>query len=231
MGHPKKLRKKWKRPRKLFDKDRIRFEKELKREYGFRRKKEIWKLEYDFKNIKRQARKILATKDKEAEKILIEKMDKMNILPKNSDLEDVLSLELKSLCDRRLQTILQKKGIANTVNHARQLITHKKVIVGNRIINQPNYLVSKEEEKNIKLKEKIKKEKPEKKEEVKEEKPENGKVKEEPKQEEKSGKEQKTEEKVKEEKPKEPEKIGEKPAEESKKEKSEETKEKNADKQ
>lgn len=169
MGHPKKLRKKWKRPKKLFDKERIKLEKELKKEYGFRRKKEIWKLEFDFKNIKRRARKILATKDKEAEKILIGKMVKMNILPKNSDLEDVLNLELKNLCDRRLQTVLHKKGIANTVNHARQLITHKKVLVGDRIINQPNYLVSKEEEKNIKLIEKIRKEKPKEKEEIKEE--------------------------------------------------------------
>ncbi len=158
MGHPKKLRKKWRRPRKLFDKDRIKLEKELKKEYGFRRKKEIWKLEFDFKRIKRRARKILATKDKEAEKILIEKMNKLNILPKNSGLEDILNLKLKNLCDRRLQTILHKKGVANTVIHARQLITHKKVIVGDRIINQPNYLVSKEEEENIKLKEKIKKE-------------------------------------------------------------------------
>ncbi len=194
MGHPKKLRKKWRRPRKLFDKDRIKLEKELKKEYGFRRKKEIWKLEFDFKRIKRRARKILATKDKEAEKILIEKMNKLNILPKNSGLEDILNLKLKNLCDRRLQTILYKKGVANTVIHARQLITHKKVIVGDRVINQPNYLVSKEEE-NIKLKEKPK-------EEVKEKEPvetkEDGKkveekVNEEPKPEEKFDK--KTEEK------------------------------------
>ncbi len=196
MGHPKKLRKKWRRPRKLFDKDRIKLEKELKKEYGFRRKKEIWKLEFDFKRIKRRARKILATKDKEAEKILIEKMNKLNILPKNSGLEDILNLKLKNLCDRRLQTILHKKGVANTIKHGRQLITHKKVIVGDRIINQPNYLVSKEEEENIKMKEKIKKE------EVKEKEPvetkEGGKkveekVNEEPKPEEKFDK--KTEEK------------------------------------
>jgi len=165
MGHPKKLRKKWKRPRKMFDRERIKFEKELKKKYGFKRKKEIWKLEYDFKNIIRRARKILATKDKEAEKILLNKLVKYGLINEKSDLEDVLNLKLDDFCSRRLQTIVYKKGIANTINHARQLITHKKIIVGDRIINQPNYFVSKEEEKKIKLKEKPKKDKSEKKEE------------------------------------------------------------------
>ena len=154
MGHPKKLRKKWKRPKKLFDKARIDYEKELKKKYGFRRKKEIWKIEYVFKNIKRRARKILAIKDEKSEKILIEKVAKMGLLEKNSTLDDVLNLKLEDFCDRRLQTIVYKKGLGNTIKHARQLIAHKKVMVGDRIINQPNYLVSREEENKIKLKEK-----------------------------------------------------------------------------
>jgi len=159
MGHPKKLRKKWKRPKKLFDKARIDYEKELKKKYGFRRKKEIWKLEYVFKNIKRRARKILAIKDEKSEKILIEKVAKMGLLEKNSTLDDVLNLKLEDFCDRRLQTIVYKKGLGNTIKHARQLIAHKKVMVGDRIINQPNYLVSREEENKIKLKENVREKK------------------------------------------------------------------------
>ena len=156
MGHPKKLRKNWKRPKKMFDKSRIEFEKKLKKTYGFKRKREIWKIEYEFKTIKRRARKILASRDKEAEKILTEKINKIGLLSKPS-LEEILNLQLEDLCNRRLQTIVQKKGLANTVNHARQLIIHKKVIIGEKIITQPNYIVAIGEEENIKIRKKVKK--------------------------------------------------------------------------
>ncbi|MCK4429137.1 MAG: 30S ribosomal protein S4 [Candidatus Aenigmarchaeota archaeon] len=178
MGHPKKFRRKWNRPKKLFDKVRIEFELDLKREYGFRRKREIWKLENDFKNIKRRARKISAEKDKEGEKMLINKLVKLNLMEKsNTGLEGVLNLKLEDFCERRLQTILRKKGIANTVKQARQLIAHKKVLVADRIINQPNYIVSAEEESKILLRKKEKKKevKEDKKEVVEESKDENKK--------------------------------------------------------
>ena len=171
MGHPKKFRRKWNRPKKMFDKVRIEFELDLKRTYGFRRKRELWKLENDFKNMKRRARKIFAEKDKESEKILINKLVKLNLMEKsNTGLEDVLNLKLEDFCERRLQTILHKKGIANTVKQARQFIAHKKVLVGDRIINLPNYIVSAEEENKILLKKKEKKKevKEDKKEEVEE---------------------------------------------------------------
>ena len=157
MGDPKKLRKQWEKPKKLFDKARIERERKLVRTYGFRRKREIWKIEYLFKSYKRRARKILASYDSQEKDILINKLAGLGILSKSSSLDDVLNLNLEAFCERRLQTILYRKGLANTIKQARQLITHKKVLVGDRIIDQPNYLVSKEEEKKIKLKEKLKK--------------------------------------------------------------------------
>lgn len=175
MGHPKKLRKKWRRPLKPFDKTRIKAEVVLKRTYGFRRKREIWRLDQEFKNYSRRGRRILATKDKDSEKVLLEKLVKLGLLKKNAKLDDALSLTLEDFCNRRLQTIVHKKGIAGTVKEARQMIVHKKVFVSERIIDQPNYLVSVEEEGKIKLKPKPKKklaEKPKPEAEVQEEKEE-----------------------------------------------------------
>jgi len=160
MGDPKRLRRKWKRPRKIFNTARIVADKELKKNYGFRRKKEIWRLDYTFKHLMRRARKILATKDKKAEDILMNKLIKMGLITKKVPIEEVLNLNFEDLCERRLQTILFKKGLANTLKQARQFISHKKVIVGEKMVNQPNYIVLKNEEDKIKLKEKIKKPKP-----------------------------------------------------------------------
>ncbi len=154
MGDPKKLRRKWKRPRKTFNTARIAADKELKRDHGFRRKKEIWRLDYAFKHLMRRARKILATKDKEAEEILMNKLIKMGLIEKKVHIDEILSMSFEDLCERRLQTILFKKGLATTLKEARQFIAHKKVRVGDKMVNQPNYLVLKDEEDKIKLKEK-----------------------------------------------------------------------------
>ena len=43
MGHPKKQKKKYERPRKPYDKVRIEKEKNILHEFGLRRKKEIWR--------------------------------------------------------------------------------------------------------------------------------------------------------------------------------------------
>ena len=86
-----------------------------------------------------------------------------------------MGLNKKDYLKRRLQTIVFKKGLASTIKAARQLIVHKKVLVDNKVVNVPSYIVPVALEGKIKLKEKkknIKKEekpKEETKTEVKEE--------------------------------------------------------------
>jgi ribosomal protein uS4 len=154
MGSPKKLRKGWSRPKKPFDRARLEYEAELKKEYGFKRKREIWKIKQKFKNIKRRARTILATHDENEKKVLMEKLQKYGIADKNASIDDVLNLSLEAFCNRRLQTVVLKKGMANTNGHARQIITHRKILIGETIVDMPNYMVSLEDEKKIKVKEK-----------------------------------------------------------------------------
>ena len=51
--------------------------------------------------------------------------------------------------ERRLQTIVMKKGLARTIKQARQMITHKHIIVGNKVIPSPSYLVTVDDESRI----------------------------------------------------------------------------------
>ncbi|MEM4251575.1 MAG: S4 domain-containing protein, partial [Candidatus Bathyarchaeia archaeon] len=57
----------------------------------------------------------------------------------------------KDILERRLQTITFRKGLAKSIQQARQLVTHGHVQLGARSISIPGYLVSRVEEPNIRL--------------------------------------------------------------------------------
>jgi len=70
--------------------------------------------------------------------------------------DEVLSLTPEDLFERRLQTIVYKKGLAKTIKHARQLIAHRKIRINGIIATSPNRIVLREEEDKIELVEKKK---------------------------------------------------------------------------
>lgn len=152
MGDPRKQHKKYDRPRKLFDRTRISEENELLKKYGLKNKREIWKGKFKIDNIRRQAKGLMNNVEKQKE--FLEKLRKQGLNVKNID--DVLSLKKEDLFERRLQTMIVRKGIARTFKHARQLIAHKHIAVSDRIINIPSYLVPIGLEKDITLMNKIK---------------------------------------------------------------------------
>jgi len=158
MGHPKKQRKKYESPLKPYDKDRIEREKRIKKEFGLRKKRDIWRAVSVLRTIRRRARALQAKKDKIKEKELLDHLYKLNLIRKDSTIDDVLGLSVEDILNRRLQTIVYKKGLARTAKHARQLIVHNHVLVNNRKIAYPSYFVTKEEENNIKLDSKMLKE-------------------------------------------------------------------------
>lgn len=147
----KRQRKKYERPRRPWDKDRILREKELLKTFGLRRKREIWTAEALLRKYRRMARELAAKKNKEREKVLINKLVKMGLLEKGADLDDVLSLTVENVLERRLQTIIFRKGLTTTPKQARQFIVHGKVVLDERKISYPSYLVVKEEEGKIKV--------------------------------------------------------------------------------
>ena len=148
MGDPRRLKKKYKTPRHPWQKDRIEKEKELLKVYGLKNKKEIWKAMSKLKRITRQAKTIigLPPEKKEAEaKKLLEKLDKYNLIDKNSKIEDVLNLTVEDILNRRLQTQVYKQGLARTIKQARQFIIHGHIFVSGQKIDMPSYMVKKDD--------------------------------------------------------------------------------------
>ncbi|MBU0532107.1 30S ribosomal protein S4 [Candidatus Micrarchaeota archaeon] len=152
MGDPPKFRNKFERPKKLWDVDRIRHDSALKNEYGLKNMSEIWRANEELKKYRREARRLLSVTEEErrddAQKIL-QKLDKFGILKKGSSIDDVLSLEVRVVLERRLQTLLVRKGLARTMVQARQLVTHGFVSLGGRKITRPGYMVTVHEEPTI----------------------------------------------------------------------------------
>jgi small subunit ribosomal protein S4 len=147
MGDPRKQHKKYARPRKLFEKTRMSEEDELLKKYGLKNKREIWKGEFKIENIRKQAKSLINSTEKQKE--FLEKLRGQGLNVKTID--EVLSLKKENLFERRLQTMLVRKGLTRTFKHARQIIAHKHVAVAGRIINIPSYLVPVELEKDIRI--------------------------------------------------------------------------------
>jgi ribosomal protein S4 len=64
-------------------------------------------------------------------------------------MEDVLSLTVKDILDRRLQTIVYNQGLTKSVKQARQFIVHGHIFVGDKKVTIPSYLVLAGEEDKI----------------------------------------------------------------------------------
>jgi small subunit ribosomal protein S4 len=57
-----------------------------------------------------------------------------------------LDLTIEDVLERRLQTIVFRKGLTKTIHQARQLITHGHITIGKKRITVPSYIVAKAEE-------------------------------------------------------------------------------------
>ena len=147
----KRQRKKYKRPKILWSKERIEREKGLSRAFGLRRNMEVWKTETLLRKYRRLARKLATMRNEKTEKDLVRRLADLGILKETASLDDVLGLTVKDILERRLQTRVHRLGLANTPMHSRQLIVHGHVLVGGRKITYPSYMVSKEEEGQIKV--------------------------------------------------------------------------------
>ncbi len=149
MGDPKKPKKKYERPRKPWDRRVLEESTRLAGLYGLRNKRELWRAAYIARKYRRIARKLLELPKEQRvkeERIIIGKLQRMGMLGEGAVLDDILDLSTESILERRLQTLVWRKGFAKTPYMARQLIVHGKVRVAGRRIRQPGYLVPVEEE-------------------------------------------------------------------------------------
>ncbi len=156
----KRKHKIYSRPKRPFDKVRIEEEAKIKEEFGLKNKREIWKADAKIASMREKAKKLISANESEKE-AFFKRLKKMGF--NVNSIGDVLSLDKRDYLKRRLQTILVEKKLANTPKSARQLITHKKVLINGNSINAPSYIVPVEFENKISLREqkvknKIKKE-------------------------------------------------------------------------
>ncbi len=155
MGDQKFQRKNYSTPRHPWEKERIDFEHELLVKYGLKSKRELWREEAILSNFRAQARNLQAKiryDDPLAKKqfhLLLSKLDKLNLLGENATLDDILSLNLENILDRRLQTVVYQQNLASTMKQARQLIVHRHIKVEGRITTIPGMFVEKEFEDKI----------------------------------------------------------------------------------
>jgi small subunit ribosomal protein S4 len=70
----------------------------------------------------------------------------MGLLSKGAGLDDALGLTVENILERRLQTVLLRKGMATTPKQSRQLIVHGHVkIGGKKSVNPGRFLTVSEE--------------------------------------------------------------------------------------
>ena len=131
---------------------RLSEEKEVRKEYGLRNKREIWRVESILRKYRRASRRIqgekVATGEKELpeEKDIIESLKKRGVIKSEAVLKDILSLKLEDFFERRLQTQVYRKGLSKSIRQARQFIIHGHISVGGRKTTIPSYFVSLDEE-------------------------------------------------------------------------------------
>jgi small subunit ribosomal protein S4 len=152
MGDPRKIRKKYDTPIHPWQKERIEEEKRLISEYGLGKKREIWSMLTKLKNFKNQAKSLVSRIDAQAEvekKQLLDKLVRLGLMKAEDTMDKVLGLEVDELLERRIQTVLVRKKLARSMKQARQFITHGHILIGNKKVTFPSYLVTLEEESKI----------------------------------------------------------------------------------
>ena len=157
MGDPGKQRSRYSGPSHPWQRERMETESVLKDKYGLKNKREIWRTVSLLKKFKNQTKKIIAgaqgaspeSQIKKEEEQLRTKLSGLGVIDKSAPIESILDLSPESIMDRRLQTVVVTKGLARTMNQARQFVVHKHIMVGDQCVNIPSYLVKKEEEKKI----------------------------------------------------------------------------------
>lgn len=145
----RRISKRFKKPRMSWDSDEISERKDIMKDYGLRRRKEILIAQEILRNYRRRARELIAEQDERKVKVLLDKLIKLGLLKEGSGLDDVLALTINDILERRLQTLVWKKGMASTVLHSRQSITHGHVTIEGKKTKSPAYIVPIEEEKKI----------------------------------------------------------------------------------
>ena len=149
MGDPKKARRQYETPKKLWEIKRIDEDKGFREEFGLKNSRELWRINTTLRKVRREARRLLSKKGKNTEERterLLKRVRSFLLNNPTCTLDDVLTLGVRDILSRRLQSIVFKKRFATTMRGARQLITHGHIGVDGKRVSAPSYLVKFAEE-------------------------------------------------------------------------------------
>jgi small subunit ribosomal protein S4 len=154
LGDPKNPRKIWRKPKRPLNYDLLNEELYVLGTFGLKNKRELWKAHTELSRVRKQARSLLALTQEVRERkepTLMKSLVRVGFVKENSTLDDVLNLKVTDLLSRRLQTIVQKKGLIKSPYQARQAVVHGHVMIGNRVVTVPSYTVEVDEENEVHL--------------------------------------------------------------------------------
>ena len=152
MGDPKTPSRTWRKPKRPFNYDLKMEELKTVGTFGLKTKRELWKTHTELSRVRHQARSLLALRQEvrqRKEPVLIKSLSRIGLVEESSTLDDVLNLQVTDLLSRRLQTIVHKKLNFKTPYQARQAVIHGHIMIDERIVSVPSYIVKIEEEKKI----------------------------------------------------------------------------------
>jgi len=138
-------------PNHPFQGERIAEEHGLLDTYGLKNKEELWRVQSQLRSFRREARDLLGSAQtadaaEEAGAEFLARLKRIGVLDEGDELDDILSLEINDVLERRLQTVAYRKGLANTTQQARQFIVHGHVTVDGARVTRPSYTVDVDEE-------------------------------------------------------------------------------------
>ena len=154
MGYPGKNHKQYATPKRRFEKTRLEDEKKLLIDYGLRNKRELWKAQSVLRKYRSAARELVALRSaglnvdeyQKKKDQLTNHLYRYGLVGEGADLGDILALKVEQQLDRRLQTLVQRKGLARSPKQARQFITHGHIAIACRRVTVPGYRVARSEE-------------------------------------------------------------------------------------
>lgn len=152
MGDPKRRRKQYTTPSHPWQGARIDAENKLCKEYGLKNKREVWNAHAKIGNYRGQARRLIGKTDPQSEELkkeLLTHLQRYGIIEKGAKVEDILAMSVNNVLERRLQTIVHKKGISNSPKDARQMIVHGHISMNGSIIAVPSAFILQEVEGTI----------------------------------------------------------------------------------
>ena len=153
MGDPKRTRKSYATPRHPWRRDQLEVELHLIGDFGLRNKRELWRYKTMLSEVRGIARSLLGSTGEERERLereYLSKLGRIGVLSESASIDDVLDLDIRDLIERRLQTMVFRRGMAKTLYQARQLVSHGHISVAGKVVSVPGYLVKRDEEGKLK---------------------------------------------------------------------------------